>query len=88
MRYVRNQLVLRLQRELSTELLGEIQAQFEDILVDGEFEQCGALPAEDEPSIADLPRLVFHFNRRNLGRLRLLIDCINAASIEPANREL
>jgi hypothetical protein len=87
MRYVRNQLVLRLQREIPAKLLDEIRAAFADILVDGDFEQRGALPAEDEPSIANLPRLVFHFDRRNLGRLRLLIDCINQVSIQPALRE-
>jgi hypothetical protein len=27
---------------------------------------------------------VFRFNRRNLGRLRLLIDAINRGSVEPA----
>lgn len=87
MRYVRNQLVLRLQRELSPKLLEEIRVAFADILVDGDFEQRTALPAEDEPALATLPRLVFHFNRRSLGRLRLLIDCINQVSIEPAMRE-
>lgn len=88
MRFVRNQLVLRLQRALSPALLDAIRAEFAELLVDGDFEQCEALPAEDEPAIAELPRLVFHFNRRNLGRLRLLIDCINQASIEPASRDL
>jgi hypothetical protein len=29
------------------------------------------------PSIANLPRLKFHFDRKSLGRLRMLIDCIN-----------
>jgi hypothetical protein len=30
-----------------------------------------------EPDLAHMPRLVFHFNRRSLGRLRMLIDAIN-----------
>jgi len=30
-----------------------------------------------EPELAELPRLKLHFNRRNLGRLRQLIDAIN-----------
>jgi hypothetical protein len=39
------------------------------------------LPDESsEPELAELPRLVMHFNRRNLGRLRQLIDSVNAAS--------
>ena len=31
---------------------------------------------KDEAELAKFPRLVFHFNRRNLGRLRMLIDAI------------
>ena len=37
-----------------------------------------ALPAErDEPSLAHLCRLIFHFNKRDHGRLRELIDYLN-----------
>ncbi|HZN33384.1 MAG TPA: cytochrome D ubiquinol oxidase subunit II, partial [Pirellulaceae bacterium] len=36
----------------------------------------------DEADLAHLPRLVFQFNRRNLGRLRLLIDAINRGSVQ------
>ena len=44
----------------------------------GTFEQMGALPEEaNETHLADLTRLKFHFDRRNLGRLRMLIDLIN-----------
>lgn len=78
MRYVKSRLVLRLQHELSPVLLDEINADFNDILKSGEFEQTEALPEErDETDLAELPRLAFHFNRRNLGRLRQLIDRIN-----------
>ena len=58
--------------------LAEIKENFSDILVDGSFTQCSALPEETgEPALADLPRLVFHFDRHALGRLRKLIDVIN-----------
>lgn len=77
-RYVQNQLVLRLKERLSEHQLDEINHRFFDILVDGKFEQTGALEAErGEPEIADLPRLCFHFDRRQLSRLRMLIDYIN-----------
>jgi hypothetical protein len=32
----------------------------------------------DEPALANLPRLVFRFNRRDHGRLRILIDLLNS----------
>jgi uncharacterized protein (TIGR00730 family) len=82
MRYVKRRLVLRLQSELSPELLEALNTHFTDILVEGRFEQRGALPAEkDEPDLAELPRLAFYFNRRSLGRLRQLIDAINRGSL-------
>ncbi|NND99179.1 MAG: LOG family protein [Pirellulaceae bacterium] len=78
MRYVRDRLVFRIKEELSAEKLADIQDNFADILVDGVFEQHGPMPEESsESDLADLPRLVFHFNRRALGRLRMLINFIN-----------
>jgi uncharacterized protein (TIGR00730 family) len=78
MRYVRGDLVLRLQKPLSEGLLRRINAEFTDILEAGTFEQTSALADEaNDPQVADLPRLRFHFDRRNLGRLRMLIDVIN-----------
>ncbi len=84
MRYVQDRLVLRLKERLSDEHLDRIQDQFADILVDGKYEQGDALPEESgEPDLAHMPRLVFHFNRRSLGHLRRLIDCINGRPDEP-----
>lgn len=78
MRYVKNQLVLRLTERLPEEKMEQIETEFADIVAKGKYEQRGALPEESgEPDLADLPRLVFQFNRRSLGRLRMLINCIN-----------
>ncbi len=78
MRYVRGDLVLRLQRKLSEACLAKVRAEFKDILKGGTFEQTGALPAEaSEPQLAELPRIKFRFDRHKLGRLRMLIDMIN-----------
>jgi uncharacterized protein (TIGR00730 family) len=83
MRYVKNELVLRLNQPLSDLLLLEINEDFKDLLVSGRFEQRPALTLEhDDPELLDKPRLVFHFNRRNFGRLRVLIDVINRGRIE------
>jgi uncharacterized protein (TIGR00730 family) len=83
MRYVKQQLVLRLREPLHSLLLDAINAEFVDMLTEGQFEQRDALPLErDEADLAHFPRLVFHFNRRNFGRLRLLIDAINRGSMK------
>jgi uncharacterized protein (TIGR00730 family) len=78
LRYVKGDLVLRLQHPLSEALLERIRQDFADIVVAGTFEQTAALPAEaNDPHLAALPRLRFRFDRRSLGRLRMLIDTIN-----------
>jgi hypothetical protein len=80
MRYVKNKLVLRLKSRPSDEQLDEIRSGYADILTSGGFELLGALPEErDETELSDHARLVFHFNRRSLGRLRELIDTLNGA---------
>ncbi|WP_164104292.1 LOG family protein [Candidatus Laterigemmans baculatus] len=90
MRYVRHSLVMRLNSPLSEQTLAEVNERFNDILVEGEFIQRSALREErDEAELADLPRLVGHFDRRSLGRLRMLIDFINRpeAGEDPDDRD-
>jgi uncharacterized protein (TIGR00730 family) len=82
MRYVRSRLVLRLSRAPSAACLDQINRSFADLLVSGQFTVGGPLPEEkDEPEAAALPRLIFHFNRRDFGRLRRLIDCLNLDTV-------
>ena len=70
--------MLRLGEPPGRALLRQINARFADMLAEGRFTVGGPMPEEkDEPDLADLPRLIFHFNRRNYGRLRQLIDCLN-----------
>jgi predicted Rossmann-fold nucleotide-binding protein len=76
MRYVGQNLVFRLRTSLSGELLERIRKEFQSILVSGTFEQGPPSEAEGE-DFPELTRLSFHFNRRNMGRLRQLIDMIN-----------
>jgi uncharacterized protein (TIGR00730 family) len=84
MRYVRSKLVFRLNDKPSDQTLEAINARFADILTEGQFELSEPLPDEkDDPVLAPLPRLVFSFNRRNLGRLRQLIDFLNADDAKP-----
>jgi uncharacterized protein (TIGR00730 family) len=85
MRYVRDDLVFRLTQAPSPELLERINQEFKDILVEGAFRASGALRDEqDEPALVALPRLVFHFDRRSLGRLRQLVNFINREASVPA----
>jgi hypothetical protein len=78
MRYVRTNLVFRLQRPLGEGVLDEMNDRFGDILTDGQFTIGGPLADErDEVDLADMPRLIFQFNRREFGRLRQLIDFVN-----------
>jgi uncharacterized protein (TIGR00730 family) len=79
MEYVDNRLVLRLRERIADTQLVAYQVDFADILTNGGFRQeidaaLNGLPASTKHS-----KLIFHFNRRSLGRLRQLIDTINAA---------
>jgi len=79
MRYVRGHLVLRLQRPLSDATLSGVRHDFADIVSGGSFDQVDALPEEgNEPALKELPRLRFRFDRQKIGRLRELVDRINA----------
>jgi hypothetical protein len=77
-RYVGDRLVIRLQRAPTGEELDRLNREFRDILVDGVLTLSPALPEEgNDHDLAGLPRLVLHFNRRDVGRLRQLIDALN-----------
>jgi predicted Rossmann-fold nucleotide-binding protein len=78
LRYVRDVLVLRIQRPLPRELLAKLNEEFSDILVAGRIDQRGPFPEEaNEPGIAHLTRLALRFDRHHFGKLRALIDRIN-----------
>jgi uncharacterized protein (TIGR00730 family) len=78
MRYVKGDLVIRLQRAIGEATLEKIRTEFTDIVKTGIFELTGALPEEhEEARLEHLPRLKFRFHRHKLGRLRQLIDVVN-----------
>jgi uncharacterized protein (TIGR00730 family) len=77
-RYAHDDLVIRLRRAPSEKQLAEITERFSSIKSRGDFRLSAALPVErDEPSLKDLARLVFTFNRKDHGKLRVLIDYLN-----------
>ncbi|MGE0085215.1 MAG: TIGR00730 family Rossman fold protein [Desulfococcaceae bacterium] len=81
LRYVREQLLIRMLSEIPDRIIAEMKEEFADILIPGgTIRMSCALPEEsEEPEIAHLPRLLIDFNRISFGRLRLLIDRINSA---------
>lgn len=77
-RFVKDDLAMRLHRRPTGAQLEQIRREFADIALDGAFRVSGPLPLEyDEPALDHLSRLVFRFNRRDHGRLRMLIDHLN-----------
>jgi uncharacterized protein (TIGR00730 family) len=84
-RYVGEQLVMRLRQAPTEPQLARLNDEFRDILVDGPMTVGPALPEEtNDHAITHLPRLVLHFNRKDIGRLRQLIDALNRLSAVPA----
>ena len=80
-RFVDETLVLRLTSPVSAETIAQLHQRFSDILVPGgEMRLSGPLPEEaNEPELADFPRVVLDFDRKHFGRLRQLVDALNAA---------
>jgi uncharacterized protein (TIGR00730 family) len=77
-RYVGDEFVMRLKVALCDRDLDFLNQEFGDLVSSGKIVQTKALAAElDDPTIADLPRLVFKFDRRDFGRLYQMIDQID-----------
>jgi len=80
-RWVGKRMVLRMNRQLPPAAIARMNADFQDILLQGQIEQTAALPEEkNEPEIATLPRLVLTPDQRHYGRIRQLIDAVNDLS--------
>lgn len=77
-RFVGDLLSVRVQRALPEEALAKLNEKFASIVVSGSIIQSKALPEEEnDADLLEMPRLVFNFNRKNFGKLRMLIDEIN-----------
>ncbi|HEX2972392.1 MAG TPA: LOG family protein, partial [Tepidisphaeraceae bacterium] len=78
LRTVKDELVIRLQRQPTPAQIEDLNTQFHDLTDGTAFRLRPPLPAEaDEPQLAHLYRLVFRFNHHDHARLRLLIDHLN-----------
>lgn len=78
-RFVGQDFVVRIQKSLSAEDLDILNQEYSHLCVDGNIRQGAALPQEDE--LLALPRLIFNFNRKHYGGLKLLIDRLNGFSV-------
>jgi uncharacterized protein (TIGR00730 family) len=77
-RNIGRQTVLRLNYKISEQRLKSLIEEFSHLFKGQELIQREALPEEVEGSeYPDLPRLVFTFEKRDYGHLKLLIDRIN-----------
>ncbi|KIA76703.1 hypothetical protein DB43_HL00120 [Parachlamydia acanthamoebae] len=74
-RYVQDFFVIRMLTPISEEYVEELNKKFSALVQSGKIEQRGPFPEEDE--FLDLPRIVFHHTRRDMGMVRALIDKIN-----------
>ena len=81
LRYVDNQLLIRLNTEISESAVEALKRNFSDMLSPGgNICLSGPFPEEmDETDIGHLPRLVVDFNRCDFGRLKEFIDAVNDA---------
>lgn len=77
-RYVGERMLIRLEKEPTEEQLGRWSEEFADIIGRGKIVR-SELPGEDleDPLLAPLHGISFHFDRRRTARLRALIDAIN-----------
>ena len=78
MRFVRDRIVIRLEHELSDEVVHALAEEFSDLVKKGTVEKTGALHEEaNEPELMDKPRLVFTLNRQSPSRLYEMVLRIN-----------
>jgi uncharacterized protein (TIGR00730 family) len=77
-RFVKHDLVIRLNNPPTPALIDRLNRDFADILTKGKVRQTEPLPAEaDDPDKLHLHRLLMRFNREDHARLRQMIDVIN-----------
>ncbi|MDH3706209.1 MAG: LOG family protein [Acidimicrobiia bacterium] len=78
MRFVGSRLVVRLNRELDTGELAELNRDFADIVSEGEIERIDATQSEiDDGDSIDKARIALRFDRASYARLRQMVRRIN-----------
>ena len=83
-RWVREKMVVRIQNQLTLGALADLNARFDSLLAFDRIVQTTPLPEErDEIQFAHLPRIVLIPQKKDFGSIRLFIDAINNAEIQP-----
>ncbi len=78
MRFVQDRLILRLHVEPPEHVLQQANAEFGDVCSHGVIEKTAVHRLEfDDEHLMHLPRIAFAFDRRQVGRLRELINFLN-----------
>ncbi len=86
-RWVGDLLVVRLRRGLDRAQLADLNRRFADIVASGVIRSAKPLPPERADGDGlDLERIAFRFDRVSYGRLRQLIDALNAQADEESDR--
>jgi hypothetical protein len=81
-RWVGDLLVLRMLVAPDKATLAELNRNFADIVAGGVMRMSKPLPPErSDNDRLELPRLVFRMDKMHYGRLRQLIDALNAISV-------
>jgi uncharacterized protein (TIGR00730 family) len=88
-RYTAGKLILRLRKAPTDDELVRLNQDFSDIVVEGTIERTEPNQTEIEDQDAlDMERITFHFDRRQFGRLRQLIDRLNDLASLPETTEI
>ncbi len=77
-RWLKQQFVIRMNYNLNEQALEQMQVEFSDLCLSGQFQQHAySAEEQDDAQFSHLARLSFAFKARDNGRLRELIDFIN-----------
>jgi len=78
-RWVGDLLILRMAIHPDKAQLADLNRRFADIVTSGVIRKIEPLPPErSDGDVVDLPRLALRFDKFHYGRLRQLIDAVNA----------
>ena len=82
-RFFKDKIVIRLTQELTDSELEHLNAEFSDLLESGDFAKCESPHAEYfDQSLESLPALTFSFKWGRYGRLREMINWLNACELD------